>query len=214
MQSKPTLEKVIDQKVKPIIDDAMHRFLGVSINEIATDISDRLKKNPLFDLDIDTSMSYRQAKKLFRRHYLDRLLKTQYGSITRVAAISGLNRRTIHRLIKSLQIGIEKFREELPKQYQIRHDAVKNVIDSTLGTYKAIIRPEKLEEAYKQTSILTKDILKELPLHAPSLKDAGMEFEKKFFSKLKEEEKNISKLAKRLGLRYETLHRKLKILGI
>ena len=214
MQPKTTLEKVIDQKVKPMIDDAMHRFLGISINEIATDISDRLKKNPIFDFDIDTSMPYRQAKKLFRRHYLDRLLKTHYGNISKVASISGLNRRTVHRLIKSLQLEIEKFREELPKQYQIRHDAVKNVIDSTLGIYKAIIRPEKLEEAYKQTSTLTKDILKELPLQAPSWKDAQREFEKKFFSKLKEEEKNISKLAKKLGLRYETLHRKMKKIGL
>jgi DNA-binding NtrC family response regulator len=40
-------------------------------------------------------------------------------------------------------------------------------------------------------------------------------FEKQYFEKaLKENKGNVSKTARKIGLRYETLHRKLKKLGL
>ena len=37
------LEKLIDAKVKPLLEEAMHKNLGVTVSEIELDITDRLK---------------------------------------------------------------------------------------------------------------------------------------------------------------------------
>jgi len=48
-----------------------------------------------------------------------------------------------------------------------------------------------------------------------TLKEAEEEFEKKFIlAALKQHQFNITKSAKNMGLRFETLHRKIKSLGI
>ena len=44
------LEEQIDKKVKPILEKAMHEFLGITVDEIKSDISDELKQNPVLDL--------------------------------------------------------------------------------------------------------------------------------------------------------------------
>ena len=47
------------------------------------------------------------------------------------------------------------------------------------------------------------------------MKDAEREFEKKYLkAALQENDNNISKTARKIGLRFETLHRKLKSLGL
>ena len=62
---------------------------------------------------------------------------------------------------------------------------------------------------------LSSDIVKKLPAVEMSWDDAEVEFEKKYLEKaLAENKGNISKTAKAIGLRYETLHRKLKKLMI
>ncbi|MEM3127048.1 MAG: sigma-54-dependent Fis family transcriptional regulator, partial [Candidatus Woesearchaeota archaeon] len=59
-------------------------------------------------------------------------------------------------------------------------------------------------------------IAQELPFVPIKWEEAEELFEKEYFKKLLEENLNIeiSKLAKKIKLRYETLHRKLKKLGI
>ena len=47
------LEEQIEKKVKPILDKAMHRFLGITVDEIKSDMTDKLKKSPMLDLLID-----------------------------------------------------------------------------------------------------------------------------------------------------------------
>jgi len=75
--------------------------------------------------------------------------------------------------------------------------------------------PKKLEKAYKNIEAISKDILKELPTVQLNLKQALEEFEKEYLKKaLKENLNNISKTAKAVGLRAETLFRKMRKLGI
>ena len=69
MPEKTDLERVIQDKVKPLIDSSMQKFLGITIKELSTDISDRLKRTPLLDFKIDTSMLFKKAKKLFKKEY-------------------------------------------------------------------------------------------------------------------------------------------------
>ncbi|MBD3310093.1 hypothetical protein GF351_02645 [Candidatus Woesearchaeota archaeon] len=215
MADKVSLDKVIKEKVKPMVDEAMHKFLGVTIREISGDISDSLKRSPLLDFEIDTSLPFRKAKDMFRRQYIVRLLRTHYGNISAVAKISGLDRRSIHRLIKGLNIDAERFRKHLQKPEYVRQEAVSSMIEHTLDEYRSVLNPKKLEEVYKQVPDLSRDIVKELPESPLTLKQAERRFEKNYISKaLEENNGNVSKTARKIGLRYETLHRKLKELGV
>lgn len=215
MTDRESLDKVIREKVKPIVDEAMHRFLGMTVNEISGDISDKLKKSPLLEFEVDTSLSFKKAKDLFRRQYIIRLLQTHYGNISIVAKVAGLDRRSIHRLIRRLKIDSERFRKDLMKPEYVRQEVVATMIEHTLDEYKEIINPKKLEEAYKNVPDLSKDIVKELPEAPLTLKDAEREFEKKYLEVVLSENKgNISQTARQIKLRYETLHRKMKELGM
>ncbi len=116
--AREDLEKVVKSRVKPIIDGAMQKFIGARIVELESDISDSLAKNPLFEVEIDTSLKFRKAKDNFKRSYISKLLQTHLGNISRVADVLGIDRRSIHRLIKSLKINIEKIRKKLlSKEY-------------------------------------------------------------------------------------------------
>ena len=67
------LEEVVSAKVKPMVEEAMQKYLGVTIAEIESDISDRIKKSPM--LEISTSIPFKKAKREFKKAYLARLLR-------------------------------------------------------------------------------------------------------------------------------------------
>ncbi len=212
--AREDLEKVIKSRVKPIIDEAMQKFIGARIVELETDLSDRIA-NPLHDMEIDTSVEFKKAKEMFKKSYLIKLLQTHLGNISKVAEISGIDRRSIHRIIKNLKIDAEKIRKNLLSEEYVKEEEVKDIIETTLGEYKGIINPKKLKKMYAGVPELSKDIIKELPKSPFTLKEAEEEFEKRYIMKaLKENKFNISKTAKKIGLRYETLHRKMKALGL
>ena len=214
MPEKTDLERVIQDKVKPLIDSSMQKFLGITIKELSTDISDRLKRTPLLDFKIDTSMPFKKAKKLFKKEYVRKLLQLKQGNISDVARIAAIDRRSIHRFAKDLKREVQKIRKEITNLYS-KETAVKSIIEESLDTFKDTITPKKLEKAYKNVSTISKDILKELPIKQLTLKQAMEEFEKEYLKKaLKENLNNISKTAKAVGLRAETLFRKLRKLGL
>ena len=214
MPEKTDLEKVITEKVKPLIDSSMHKFLGITIKELSADISDKLKRTPLLDFKVDTSLPFKKAKKLFKREYIKKLLQLKQGSISDVAKIAAIDRRSIHRFAKSIKPDIEKFRKDLKPLYT-KETAVSSIIEESLDTFKDTITPKKLEKVYKNVETISKDILKELPTAQQTLKQAMEEFEKEYLKKaMKENLNNISKTAKAVGLRIETLFRKMKRLGI
>lgn len=215
MDEKKELEKVLDTKVKPIVESAMQKFLGVTISEIETDISDKIKKSPMLEFEIFTDLPFKKAKKAFKRFYISRLLRTHFGNVSEVAKILRVDRRSIHRLIKQLKIEIKRFRKELKRAEYIRREAVRGIIETTLDSYKTIINPEKLKDMYAHAGEVSGEIAKELPETPMTLKQAEEEFEKKYLKTFLEQNNwNMSKTAKQIGLRYETLYRKIKALGI
>ena len=212
---KLTLEKVIKEKVEPLVNEAMQKFLGVTIKELPGEITDKIEKNPLISYGITTDVRFKTAKKLFKAEFLKRLLQSHYGNVSAVAKIAGLDRRSIHRDIKEMKIDIKKMRKEMLKTEYYRKEAVDNILRSTLDDYKAVINPQRLEKLYKDVDRLSGEIAHELPAVEMAWDDAEMEFEKEYFKKaLEENDGNISKTAKKIGIRYETLHRKLKKLRI
>ena len=213
--SDEALEAVIEKRIRPLLDEAMQRYLGVHISEIEHDISDKLKQGALLLLEIDTSIPFKKAKRLFKKAYIARLAKRLFGNVSEIAKISGIDRRSVHRIIAEMKITIPKFRKELEKVEYVRESTVQNIIQSTLESYKSALNPEKFVSLYTKAPELSKDILKELPEKEMTLKEAEREFERAYFQKALEQNKNnISQTARKIGLRYETLHRKLKALGL
>ena len=209
------LEKTLEKQVKPVVDKAMMDFLGVTIPVIESDISDALRKNPLLELSVNTNLPYKEAKKAFKKAYITHLLRLNFGNVSEVARIADIDRRSIHRLISELKVKIEDLRKELFRAEYLKKIEVQNIIESTLDQYKDLIQPEKLEAMYKHAPELSADIVKELPESPMTLKNAEDYFDRKYIKiKLKENKGNISKTAKKIGLRFETLFRKIKKLGI
>ena len=119
------------------------------------------------------------------------------------------------RVIKELKIGIKGIRRDMLRADYYRKEAVEGILKSTLDSYKKIIRPGKLEAMYENVNELSEEIVHELPAIEMTWHEAEKMFEKEYFKKaLKENKNNVSKTARKIGLRYETLHRKLKKLGL
>ena len=213
--AKETLDKVLKRKVEPLLEESMHKILGVTISEFGKDISDKIEKNPLIAYDIDPAVPFKAAKKLFKKQFLTRMLQTNFGNISAVAKKTGLDRRSVHRAIKELDINIKNIRKEMIKADYYRKEAVGGILKDTLESYKTVIRPGKLEDMYENVDKLSSEIVRELPTIEMAWDDAERMFEKQYFEKaLKESKGNVSKTARKIGLRYETLHRKLKKLGL
>jgi len=209
------VEEKTKKGVETIVDDALKPVLGVSIGDLNKDISAKLEKSPLLTFDIDTSIKFKEAKVRFKQQFLARLLRTCYGNISEVAKRASVDRRSIHRIVKDAGINVAKIREEMIKPYQIRQKAVEGIIEKVLESYKTVIHPEKIAEVYRKVDSVSKEIVDELPETHISLKDAEEEFEKEYIKKALDESKgSIQKTSKKIGLRYETLLRKIKTLGL
>jgi len=210
-----TLEKVMKEKINPMIEESLHKFLGVTINELNKDLSDKIETNPLISFDINTALSFKTAKKLFKKQYLQNLIRNHYGNISDVAKVANIDRRSVHRAVQELKIDIDKVRKELLRPDYYKKEAIDEIFKATLDHYKGIIHPEKLEKVYREVPSLTKNIIKELPAMEMSLKEAEGEFERQYLKKaLDENNWNISKTARKIKIRFETLHRKIKKLDI
>lgn len=209
------LEKVIKEQINPIIDEAMQRYIGATIKELRKDITDKITTKPFFDFDIDPSMDFKTAKKLFKKYYLEKLLRTYYGEVSLVARICDIDRRTIHRMIKEFKIKVGKFRKSMLNPEYVKQKEVSSLIGTVLEDYKEVIHPDKIKKMYRKIPALSSEILKELQIEHMSMQEAEEIFEKEFITKaLARHKNNITKTAKAIGLRYETLHRKIKKLKI
>ncbi len=207
------LEEVVEEKIEPLLDEAMKKFLGVRISEIKGDISDKIMRSPLLGLPIAYHLPYKEAKAQFKQAFLRQLLKTHHGNISEVARISGTNRRHVHRLVNVDEA--KKIRKELPKPYYLKQQEVEHIIDEVLDDYKNTIHEEKVEQMYEGMHAISKDIVDTLPEEEMSLKDAEKEFDEKYLlHALQKHHFNTKETAKAIGLRYETLLRKMKKLEL
>lgn len=214
-QEQQNIDRLLDEKLKPLVQEATTKALGITVNELTEDITAKLVKTPCINFQINTAIKYKQAKRLFKKAYLQKMLELNLGNISEVADIAGAERRSIHRLINQLHINVHKIKEELIRPYDLKISAVSHVIEDVLEKYKQVIHPKKLEEMYKNVNQLSEDLAKELPEKTISLKEAEEEFERKYIEQaLKENEHNITQTAKKIGIRYETLQRKMKALQI
>ncbi len=215
MAKRENLEKVMKEKVNPIIHEAMQKYLGVQISEINEDITDKIGQSPMVNINVNTELPFKIAKKVFKKDFLTKIIQTNYCNISKVADILRINRRSIHRMIKDLGIDVEKLRKEMLRPIFYKQEMVDTVLRKVLESYKTVIHPKRLQTVYDNVEKLSEDIARELKGQELPLKIAEEMFEKKYLQvAIKENDNNLSKTAKAIKIRYETLLRKIKKLGV
>ncbi len=206
------LEATLKEKISPLLGETMERSWGITIPQLESDITDRLR-NPQLQLYIPTTATFREAKQLFRSEFIRNELRLHRGNISQLAKNLDVDRRSIHRAIKELEIDMEKVRRLSEKEY--REQLVDQTIRSALDQYRQLIQPEQLEKLYEQVPRLSRNIAKVLPHHDLKLKDAEEEFERQFLSQaLRDNDNHVAKTAGKIDLRAETLHRKIRKLRL
>lgn len=208
-------ENILEVKIRNLLNKAIHSHLGITVPEISADITDRLKKTPLIELIVDSSLPFKRAKQIFRKQYIKQLLRETAGNIGETALKAGINRRSIHRIIVQLQINPNDFRNNIAQQSYARETTVTHLIEKVSETYKPVLNIKRFEQLYKSAPMLSREIVKELPNSTFSLEQAEQEFERRYFEKLSIETNNhIGKIAKKSGLAYAVVIRKIKSLGL
>ncbi|MBW3021265.1 hypothetical protein KY334_08270 [Candidatus Woesearchaeota archaeon] len=207
------LEEVLEKKVEPVIDEAMKKYLGVRISEIKNDISDKILNSPLLGIEIDYSLEFKESKKKFKEKFIEKQLFFHHGNISEVAKVIDVDRRSIHRLVN--KSTAKKIREYMFKPYFLKQQEVENIIEDVLDNYKSLIKDEKLEKLYKATHDISTEITNSIPNEDITLKDAEQIFEKKYLLHwLDKLGYDLSETSNKVGIRYETLIRKMKKLEI
>lgn len=205
------LESTIKEKVTPLLEGTMEKSWGITIPCIGSDISDKLR-NPLLHVYVPQTTTFHAAKKRFKAAFLKTELHRHLGNVSQLAKLLGVDRRSVHRAIRELDIDMQLVRHHL-KNDQER--IVDQTIRSTLGQYRSFIQPEQLEKFYLHIPELSRSIAQILPHQDLTWKQAEREFERQLLSHAVESrEGDIPSTAKQLQIRVETLYRKLKKLGI
>ncbi len=201
--------------INPSVSESLRRVLGITIKELNEDISKRLVKGPLLGIRVEHNMPYKEAKRRFRQEYLARMLNQNYGNVSRVAELVGMDRRSLHRIIQEAEIDVDKIRSDMLKPQYVKETWVKDMIGDILKGYSEVLHPKKLEMFYENAAALSKDLLSELPPGNMTMKDAEEEFDRLYLEKaLISTNYDLQLAAQKVGLRYETLLRKAKKLGL
>jgi DNA-binding NtrC family response regulator len=211
---KKDLEETIKEKVAPLLEETMQKNWGVTIPKVEHDITDQLKE-PHLNIYVPMNLTFQQAKKVFKKEFMKNELRIHLGNISELAKSLDIDRRSIHRVINDLGININKLRHQELSQEKYQEQIINKTIKDTLDHYKEIIQETKMEKMYQDIPALSRNIAKFIPHQDMTWKEAEIEFEKQFFAhSLKENNGKISTTAKKIGIRAETLHRKVRKLGL
>jgi DNA-binding NtrC family response regulator len=212
--SKINLEEKIKEKVSNLLEETMEKHWGITIPKIEEDLTGKLS-HPQINIYVPLNLSFSAAKKFFKAEFLKRELRLHKCNISQLAKILDIDRRSVHRVIKNLGVDVEELRKEIQSIEDSQTGFVDHAIRSTLDQYKEVIQPQKMEKMYEEVHELSRNIAKILPHQELSWKEAEKEFEKQFLNEaLKESKGVVTKAASKLKIRVETLHRKIKRLGL
>ncbi len=203
------LENVIKDKINPILDGAMEKYLGIKIPDLKNDISNNLFNSKIIDIQIDFTLNFKESKNKFKEMFLEKQLEQNYGNISLVAKLTEIDRRSIHRIVSKDKS--DQIRKDLNKPYYLKQKEIEHIIEGTLNNYKEILNEKKITEMYNATELISKEITDKLPEEHITMKEAETIFEKKYLAKkLSENNFDLKTTADNIKLRYETLIRKIK----
>lgn len=208
------LEETLKDKVSPLLEETMEKSWGITIPKLESDITDQLKK-PQLNIYIPLHSTFSKAKKKFKAEFLKRELKLHQGNISQLAKTLEVDRRSIHRTIKDLDINLGLVRSKIESKERYQETMIDHMIRSALEHYRELIQPQQMEKMYEEVPSLSKSIAKFLPPQELTWKEAEQEFEKQFLQhSLEQNQWKVSATAQKVGIRAETLHRKIKRLGL
>lgn len=216
--NKRNLEETIKEKVALLLEETMEKSWGIYIPQVKSDITDKLQASLPAKWYISAASSFQEAKKKFKSEFLKSQLHLHGGNISQLAKFAGLDRRSVHRAIKQLDLHLENIRREA-HLHHLNHSYQERMIDQTirfaLEEYKDIIQPQKMEKLYQEVPTLSRHLATLLPHYHLTWKQAEREFEKQFLSQaLAEHHGKIAQTARQLKIQPETLHRKMSKLGL
>ncbi len=202
---KGSLEDVMEER-KSIIQNIFNSYLGVSIKELNDDITRKLD-NDMLDLIPENEKDYRKAKRIFIKHYLMRLLRKNYGNIKSTAKDLGVDRRTVHRFVDDFSIDLTSLRKAPSSYYK---DKVYDALEGSIKRYEDVLHPKKLDNIYKKMPDISRSIAENTsPAPDPTLREAEDLFDAIFLKRNIEISDSLSEAAASMGMRYETLYRKM-----
>ncbi|MBW2995216.1 hypothetical protein KY312_02600 [Candidatus Woesearchaeota archaeon] len=205
------LEKQIQRKqiITPVVEQAMHDFLGVKVEEINQDISNKLIEGKI-DFEINVNIPFKQAKEQFKRSFVIKLMQMTNGNMSEAAKIADVDRRHMHRLVLKYKINPDFFRNNAKySEQEEKEQYVKQVVGEILAKYE--ITKQKSRKVNEKT---TRNIADRMPDMRMTMKEAMKLFEKEYFKKALEEFNSKGNTAKSLKIRYETLIKKIKRLNL
>lgn len=206
---KVDLEKVMSKIAPSNHEEIINKTFNININKINEDITEKITQDPLFGFSINTHIKFKQAKIQFKKQFLKTLLQINYGNISKVARIANIDRRSVHRLTNEFQVS--RFRKNLKHPDYIKQEKVSNIVENVVDSYKDGVPEKYAKKIYENMEEVSKEILKDIPEKIMTLKEAEEEFERRYILKALYENKfNISLTASKIGLRYETLSKKIK----
>ena len=200
---------ITEHKIESFLDKVMKKHLGVTVEEIKKDISNKLIHSLIEDINIDFDLDFKTSKKKFKNDFIKKQLLLERGNVSNVAKTLNIDRRSVHRHLN--KEFTSKIRSDLIKPYTIKQREIEMIIKNTLTNYNKIINKEYLEQMYCDSKNISKKIIQLVPPRTITLKEAEAIFEKKYITKkLEDNYDDVMKTSKDIKIRYETLLRKLK----
>lgn len=213
--NKHNLEETLKGKVALLLEETMEKSWGIYIPQVQSDITDKLQTSLPAKFYISPANSFQEAKRKFKSEFLKNQLHLHGGNISQLAKFVGLDRRSVHRAIKRFDLHLGDVRREVRHSSSYQEKMIDQTIRFALEGYKDIIQPQKMEKMYQEVPALSRHLAKLLPHNHLTWKQAEREFEKQFLSQaLAGHKGKIAETARKLKIQPETLHRKIRKLGL
>jgi len=212
---KHNLEETIKGKVALLLEETMEKSWGIYVPQVQSDITDKLQISLPAKFYLPAVSSFPEAKRLFKSEFLKNQLHLHGGNISQLAKFVGLDRRSVHRAIKKLELNVHGLRRENVPAGSYQEKMIDQTIRFALDGYKEVIQPQKMEKMYQEVPALSRHLAKILPHHHLTWRQAEREFEKQFLSRaLRERQWKVAETARQLKIQPETLHRKIAKLAL
>ena len=91
-----------------LLEETMEKSWGIYIPQVQSDISDKLQNHLTGKFYIPITCSFQEAKRKFKTEFLKNQLQLHHGNISQLARFVGLDRRSVHRAIKGLDLHLDR----------------------------------------------------------------------------------------------------------
>jgi len=196
------------KNISNIVENAIKKH---AISEDLPKIRDSLSSDLELKLLIPSNLSksYKLAKNEFLKRYFNDLLTLSLGNVSLAAKKAGIHRRHVHRFINELNINMLEFKEDMIKPAEFLKENIYSILENLLSTNNNV----NYQRIYSNITQVTTKIAKDIGNY--SYDEALIIFEREFImASLRENNFDIVKTSKEIGMGIRTLYRKIGKLGL